>query len=101
MRTLARYAARGFVTGFFATALTLLLLPHFYSRIHELLVFPAAAAVAGVLIGTVSPFPGNSTGPSCGIGSQTPFGAVATSRGWIPTAAMTRSGRTSRWTRKR
>jgi hypothetical protein len=53
LRTLARYASRGIVIGFIATALTLLALPHFYSRIHELLVFPAVAAVAGTAIGAV------------------------------------------------
>lgn len=54
MRSLIRYAAAGLAVGFFATALVLAVFPHFYSSIAELLLLPAAALIAGVLLGAVA-----------------------------------------------
>ncbi|MCH7547921.1 MAG: alkaline phosphatase family protein [Candidatus Krumholzibacteriota bacterium] len=54
LRTIIRYAAAGLAAGFVATAITLVVLPHFYSHVTELLVFPAAAAVAALPIGAVA-----------------------------------------------
>jgi len=45
--TFVRYAAGGIVVGFFATALALIALPHFYSHAYELLVLPAVGSLAG------------------------------------------------------
>jgi hypothetical protein len=45
-----RYVTGGLAFGFFATALTLIALPHFYSHAYELLVFPTAAAVVGASV---------------------------------------------------
>jgi predicted AlkP superfamily phosphohydrolase/phosphomutase len=48
---LFRATVRGFAAGALSTALALILFPHFYGRLFELLVFPAAGALAGVVVG--------------------------------------------------
>jgi hypothetical protein len=42
-----RSAVGGVVVGFFATALTLIALPHFFSHAYELLAFPVVGALVG------------------------------------------------------
>jgi predicted AlkP superfamily phosphohydrolase/phosphomutase len=54
MLTIARYAAGGLVVGFLATALTILVLPHFYSFVYELLIFPVIFVVVGVVVGVAA-----------------------------------------------
>jgi hypothetical protein len=54
MFKLARYVLGGAASGFFGTALVLLVLPHFFSHAYELLVIPLAGALAGVVLGAVA-----------------------------------------------
>ena len=54
MRVLSRFALGGVVLGLFATALTLLVFPHFITRAFELLVFPAAGGLAGLVVGAIA-----------------------------------------------
>ena len=53
LAAIARYGLIGFTAGAFATAAILLWLPHFYSRLYELAIIPAALAIAAALVGAL------------------------------------------------
>jgi predicted AlkP superfamily phosphohydrolase/phosphomutase len=50
---LLRHAARGFVAGGLATAILLVVFPHFYGRLFEVFLFPVVGAVGGIAVGLV------------------------------------------------